>query len=72
MAIYILTKDFTKDMYQLTAAGWNMEPFVETFYGLDTMATQSGFRSPSPKHCEKRIYEFGTPLGKPQCPLLSL
>jgi hypothetical protein len=59
MSIYILTHNEPKDLYQLIAKGWDMEPFSELFYGLDTMCVQAGFRSPSPKHCEKRIYEFG-------------
>ena len=59
MAIYIIQKDLPKDLYQLTALGYNMEPFNEVFYGLDTTLVQAGFTSKSPKHCEKRIYEFG-------------
>jgi hypothetical protein len=62
MSIYILTHNEPKDLYQLIAKGWDMEPFSELFYGLDTMCVQAGFRSPSPKHCEKRIYEFGSTL----------
>ena len=59
MAIYIIQKDLPKDMYQLSSLGWNLEPFQETFYGLDTVLTVAGFKSSSPKRCEKRIYEFG-------------
>ena len=59
MAIYIIQKDLPKDMYQLSSLGWNMEPMTEIFYGLDTMLVQAGFTSKSPKHCSKRIYEFG-------------
>ena len=59
MAIYILSKNEPRDMYELSSLGWNLEPQQEIFYGLDTTLAAAGFKSKSPKHCSKRIYEFG-------------
>ena len=70
MSIYIIQKDLPKDMYQLSSLGWNMEPMTEIFYGLDTMLVQAGFTSKSPKHCSKRIYEFGVSPGGASMPAM--
>jgi hypothetical protein len=61
MAIYILSRNEPKDMYQLVAKGWDLQPHEEIFYGLDTALLQAGFFSFSPRRCEKRIYQFGNP-----------
>jgi hypothetical protein len=65
MSIYIIQKDLPKDMYELSSLGQNLEPMTEIFYGLDTALVQSGFTSKSPKHCSKRIYEFGVATQNP-------